>query len=148
MNSRPAARGTTIDGVIVAGVGWGRDLGYPTANLDVHDHAAIPDDGVYFGWFTLHDGSAGSGPALVGWPALLSIGSNPTFAGTARTVEAHLLDIDMDLYGRAARVELDHRMRPQRRFETVQALIAYMDDIAAEARAFLADSGWTAGDTR
>jgi riboflavin kinase/FMN adenylyltransferase len=107
-----------LEGVVVRGDQRGRELGYPTANLDCGEHAAIPADGVYAGWFH-HRGLA--------CPAAVSVGTNPTFSGRVRTVEAYVLDTDEDLYGARVAVDFVERLRGMERFESVGELIRAMD---------------------
>ncbi len=106
-----------ISGEIVRGAGRGKPMGFPTANLDVTDPAVLPEDGVWFGRFTLGDWTA---------PALVSVGTNPTFGPGARTAEAYVLDRDEDMYGRIAEVEILTLIRRQLRFDSVEALIETM----------------------
>ena len=82
-----------VEGIVVHGDGRGRELGFPTANLDVPAELLIPPDGVYAGW---------TRDRL----AAISIGTNPHFDGVERRVEAHLLDFDDDLYDRRLVVEI------------------------------------------
>jgi riboflavin kinase/FMN adenylyltransferase len=70
-----------VEGVVVEGERRGRDLGFPTANVDVPEGMAVPADGVYAGWLVL-----GEAPAEEVLPAAVSVGTNPTFGGTRRTV--------------------------------------------------------------
>src|SRR5690606_17330271 len=100
-----------VEGVVVRGDQRGRALGFPTANLLTHRHAAIPADGIYAAWL-VRSGAPRSGRAgslRYGSedmrPAAVSIGTNPTFSGHERRVEAYVLDFDGDLYGE--RVALD-----------------------------------------
>jgi riboflavin kinase/FMN adenylyltransferase len=67
-------------------------------------------------------------------PAAISVGTNPTFQGTRRTVEAHLLDFDGDLYGEHVGVEFVQRLRPMAAFTGVEDLVAAMDRDVAETR--------------
>ena len=91
-----------IDGVVVRGDQRGREIGYPTANLEPLPWSAVPADGVYAGRLL-----RASGEQL---PAAISIGTNPTFEGTVRRVEAHVLDrTDLELYGESVAVELVER---------------------------------------
>ena len=92
-----------------------RQLGYPTANLDVAGHGAVPADGIYAGWFVL--GTRRS-------PAAISIGSNPTFSGRVRTVEAFVLDEGGNFYGRRVGFDFVERLRPTEKFDSVEALVA------------------------
>ena len=129
-----------VEGVVVRGEGRGRGLGYPTANIAPPMHSAIPADGVYAGWFTL----LGRGPAgasvLPGrrYPAAVSIGTNPTFSGRTRTVEAYVLDATADLYGQHVAVDFVARIRGQEKFDSVDRLIEAMGRDTDKARAILA----------
>jgi riboflavin kinase/FMN adenylyltransferase len=120
----------TVVGVVVAGERRGRQLGWPTANVDV-DGDPLPPDGVYAGLVSV-EGLLG-GP----FPAAVSVGSNPTFAGTSRTVEAHLLDFDGDLYGRRVQVTACRRLRDTLAFGSVAELLAAVEDDIARTRALV-----------
>ncbi len=104
----------TISAHVVHGDGRGRTLGFPTANLHVEDQL-IPEDGVYAGMAMVADQTH---------LAAISIGRTPTFDGERRRVEVHLLDFDGDLYGRRIRVELNERIRDQKKFDSPESLIA------------------------
>jgi riboflavin kinase/FMN adenylyltransferase len=105
-----------IEGFVVHGDGrGGAQLGYPTANLDVMPHTAVPADGIYAGWFLL--GTRRS-------PAAISIGSNPTFSGQQRTVEAFVLDEGGNFYGRRVALEFFERLRGMEKFDSVDDLVA------------------------
>jgi riboflavin kinase/FMN adenylyltransferase len=129
--ARALGRPHRISGVVVHGDHRGRELGYPTANLEPGAEGMVPADGVYAGWLrrVLHaDGSPveAADPDRV-LPAAVSIGTNPTFDGTARRVEAYVLDrTDLDLYGERVSLELVQRLRPTLRFESVEELVAQM----------------------
>ncbi|HEX6523710.1 MAG TPA: bifunctional riboflavin kinase/FAD synthetase [Streptosporangiaceae bacterium] len=113
-----------VDGVVVRGHRRGRALGFPTANLESPPHMAIPADGVYAGWL-LTLGLDGSETDR--WPAAISVGTNPTFGGEDRSVEAYALDRDdLDLYGVHAAIEFIGRLRGTVRFDSVEALIEQM----------------------
>lgn len=106
-----------VEGIVVRGDGRGRALGYPTANLATPAGLLVPADGVYAG-------------RALGHRAAISIGTNPTFDGVERRVEAHLLDFDGDLYGQRLVVELWELLRGQRRFESEAELVdAIADDV-------------------
>jgi riboflavin kinase/FMN adenylyltransferase len=122
------SRPYSVEGVVVEGDRRGRGLGYPTANLAIPDAIAIPADGVYAGWLAVH--TTGSGGDRL--PAAISVGTNPTFGGTRRRVEAYVLDRDdLELYGARSTVEFVERLRGQVRFDDVQAL---RDEMAADVR--------------
>lgn len=108
--ARLLGRPPEVEGVVVRGDGRGRELGFPTANLDVPPGLLVPPDGVYAGW-------------THGKQAAVSIGTNPHFDGVERRVEAHLLDFDGDLYGRRLVVELWSRLREQARFDSLDELV-------------------------
>jgi riboflavin kinase / FMN adenylyltransferase len=116
-----------VEGIVVRGDGRGRELGFPTANLDVPDGLLVPPDGVYAGWANGH-------------PAAISIGTNPHFDGVERRVEAYLLDFDGDLYGRRLLVELWASLRGQRRFDSLEELVAAIGDDVERVRAALRPS--------
>ncbi|MTD13724.1 bifunctional riboflavin kinase/FAD synthetase [Nakamurella sp. YIM 132087] len=104
-----------VEGFVVHGDGrGGSELGYPTANLDVEPWTAVPGDGVYAAWFLL--GTRRS-------PAAVSIGTNPTFSGKVRTVEAFVLDEGGNFYGRRVALDFVERLRGQVRYTDVDALI-------------------------
>jgi riboflavin kinase/FMN adenylyltransferase len=129
-----------ITGTVVPGDHRGRGLGYPTANLALSRHAAVPADGVYAGWLIRLSRDADSaGPDGSGddrWPAAISIGTNPTFDGETRRVEAYVLGRDdLDLYGLDVGLEFQARLRPTLRFDSVEELVAQMaDDVARTAQ--------------
>jgi len=125
-----------VEGVVVRGHLRGRALGFPTANLETPPHTATPADGIYAGWLaSLNlDGTEASR-----WPAAISVGTNPTFGGTERTVEAYALDRDdLDLYGAHAAIDFAARLRGNERFDTVDALVAQMREDVNQARALTA----------
>ena len=125
-----------VEGVVVRGHMRGRALGFPTANLEIPPHTATPADGVYAGALISLDLD---GAELTRWPAAISVGTNPTFDGTDRTVEAYALDRDdLDLYGTHAAIEFTARPRGNTKFDSVAALIAQMGKDVEAARALTA----------
>ncbi|TNM45056.1 bifunctional riboflavin kinase/FAD synthetase [Nocardioides albidus] len=126
-----------VRGVVVRGDQRGRELGFPTANVPVRPGAAAPADGVYAGRLTVLDGpDAGST-----YPAAISVGTNPTFAGERdRRVESYVLDrTDLELYGREVEVTFVDRLRGMVRFDSIDDLLAAMADDVDRARTMLAD---------
>ena len=121
-----------IDGVVVRGDQRGRDLGYPTANREPLPWSAVPADGVYAGRLLRAGG--------VRLPAAISIGTNPTFAGRERRVEAYVLDVEggLDLYGEHVGLSFAARLRETLRFDGVEPLVAQMAQDVAQARELLA----------
>jgi riboflavin kinase / FMN adenylyltransferase len=125
-----------VEGTVVRGAQRGRTLGIPTANLETPPYPAIPADGVYAGWLASLDEH---GLETQRWPAAISVGTNPTFDGQHRVVEAYALDRDdLDLYGVHVAVDFTARLRGMVRFESVTALIAQMRLDVDQARALTA----------
>jgi riboflavin kinase/FMN adenylyltransferase len=121
-----------VEGVVVRGHQRGRQLGFPTANVESPPHTAIPADGVYAGWLATLDEA---GAEVSRWPAAISIGTNPTFDGQVRTVEAYALDrTDLDLYGLHAAIDFAVRLRGTLRFDSVEALVEQMHLDVDQAR--------------
>jgi riboflavin kinase/FMN adenylyltransferase len=115
-----------LRGEVVHGDRRGRELGYPTANLVPEDALVCPGHGVYA---ALADGR----------PAAVSIGVRPTFVtGRGELIEVFVIDFEGDLYGHGLRLDFLQRLRGERRFETVPALVAQMDDDVERARAVAA----------
>ncbi|TGO05915.1 Riboflavin kinase [Serinibacter arcticus] len=126
-------------GAVVHGEARGRLLGFPTANLDPASSGAVPADGIYAGWLVRGSGAAtgGGGERL---PAAISVGTNPTFDGVTRQVEAHVIGrTDLDLYGEEVVVEFVRRLRPTLRYEGAEALVAQMHTDCAQALEVLGD---------
>lgn len=117
-----------LTGVVTRGAGRGRTIGYPTANLQP-EAELVPKGGIYAARARLLDGSGAV------WPCALSIGTNPTFVekGT-QVVEAHLIGFEGDLYGKRLRLEFVQRLRDELRFESVEALVAQIDEDVAKTR--------------
>lgn len=125
-----------VDGVVVRGDQRGRELGYPTANVEPVAHAAVPADGIYAGRLLRRPGSGGGEHV-----AAISIGTNPTFAGAERRVEAYVLDFDGDLYGEHVAVTFTARLRDTMRFEDVEGLVAQMARDVARTRELVLPTG-------
>ena len=122
-----------VRGVVGGGDRRGRELGFPTANVRVPAEILLPEDGVYAGRFERADGSV-HGTAI-------SLGTRPHFYDDGDLLlEAHLLDFDDDLYGESVRVRFEALLRPQRRFDALDALVAQLHDDVAAARTVLADA--------
>jgi len=135
--ARDLGRPHRVEGIVARGYRRGRGLGFPTANLAIAPRTAIPADGIYAGWLTLLDPD---GHEEERWPAAISIGTNPTFGGKDRTVEAYALDRDdLDLYGTHAAIDFAARLRGTERFDSVQALVTQMHQDVSQARALTAD---------
>jgi len=118
----------TVRGRVVVGAGRGKELGFPTANLEAPEKRVIPADGVY--------------AVRVQWgaenrPAVANVGTRPTFGEGKRLVEAHILDFEGDLYGEELRLEFIERLRPERRFASVEELVSQMHLDVSRARKIL-----------
>jgi riboflavin kinase/FMN adenylyltransferase len=134
--ARELCRPHRVEGVVVRGQQRGRALGFPTANAEPPPNTAIPADGIYAGWLASLDTD---GTETERWPAAISVGTNPTFDGSDRTVEAYALDRDdLDLYGVHVAVEFAERIRGQVRFDSVDDLVTQMHQDVAAARQMLA----------
>jgi riboflavin kinase / FMN adenylyltransferase len=130
--ARALGRPHRVDGIVVRGDRRGRAIGYPTANVESPPFTAIPADGIYAGHMVLREARTGASRARL--PAAISVGSNPTFQGSRRTVEAFVLDFDGDLYGEHVGVEFVQRLRPMMRFEDVEGLLAAMAKDVSDTR--------------
>lgn len=102
--------------------------------------SAIPADGVYAAWFTLLGHGPTMGTVVPGerYQAAVSVGSNPTFSGKARTVEAFILDTTADLYGQHVAVDFVARIRSMEKFKSIDDLVVAMGKDAEKARTILA----------
>ena len=121
-----------FSGVVVRGDRRGHELGFPTANVPVPPGLAVPADGVYAGWVTRLDGDSPR------WPAAISVGTNPTFDGVERRVEAYVLDRDdLELYDVEIAVDFYARLRGQVKYAGREALIKQMHADVEEARHLL-----------
>ena len=129
--ARLLGRPYRITGTVVRGDGRGRTIGVPTANVEPADpRKLVPKTGVYAVRAVLPDGSEAEG--------MMNVGRRPTFgAGGARTIEAHLFDVEADLYGRRLAVDVVARLRDERRFDGADALVRQLADDAEAARAVL-----------
>jgi riboflavin kinase/FMN adenylyltransferase len=121
-----------VEGAVVRGDGRGRSIGVPTANVQIDERMQVPSGGVYAAWAT-----------VVGerepHPAVVNIGTRPTFGGETVTVEAHLLDGERDLYGIRLVVAFVERLRDERRFDGVDELVTQIHRDIAVAGDVLAD---------
>jgi riboflavin kinase/FMN adenylyltransferase len=117
-----------LEGIVVRGDGRGRDLGFPTANLSTPKFAAVPADGVYACRF-VQGGQVRN--------AAVSVGTNPTFSGRERRVEAFVLDVSEDFYGQRVALDFVARLRGQLKFDSSDALVEQMRLDVEEARRLL-----------
>lgn len=125
-----------VSGTVVHGDHRGRELGYPTANLSQDHEGLVPADGVYAGWLVRLDLPPSHPDHTL--PAAVSVGTNPTFDGRVRRVEAYVLDrTDLDLYGERVSIEFVARLRPTLRFDGIAALVDQMEQDVARCREIL-----------
>ncbi|HEX4428340.1 MAG TPA: bifunctional riboflavin kinase/FAD synthetase [Frankiaceae bacterium] len=129
--ARALGRPHRVEGIVVRGDRRGRELGFPTANLATTPYAAVPADGIYAGHFREEPG----GPPM---PAAISIGTNPTFSGRERRVEAFVLDFDGDLYGEHVSLDFVERLRATERYTTSEALVEQIARDVERTRELLA----------
>ncbi len=104
----------TVAGVVIAGQQLGRQIGFPTANLPIDPACEIPD-GVYAARVTV-DGQTER------YAAMANVGCNPSVGGRERRLEVHLFGFGGSLYGRRIEVALLERIRPERKFPSIEAL--------------------------
>ena len=130
--ARMLGRNFSVSGVVGHGLERGRELGFPTANLEVSPDMIFPGNGIYATWARLDTGV---------YMAATSIGVRPTFDdGENRTVEAYLLDFSADIYGQPLQLEFVRRLRGEEKFDSIQALLDQMDEDVRRAREILTDS--------
>ena len=132
LTAKLLGRPFSVFGTVVPGEGRGREIGFPTANLDLH-HEMMPPDGVYVAEAVLDEREL---------PALVSVGCRPTFAGGAEApgasvVEIYLMDFEGSLYGRDMEARFLTKLRAQERFDDVNALVLRLRDDVLRARAYL-----------
>ena len=122
----------TLSGEIVRGRGIGKDLGFPTANLNIaEDYKLIPKNGVYVVRTNI------DGKQVFG---MMNIGTNPTVGGKHKTIEAHFFDLQQDLYGKFLQVELLIRIRDERKFDSVEELKTAMKQDQAFSKQYIRDN--------
>ena len=119
-----------LAGVVIRGDQRGREIGFPTANLMCHRYAAIPADGVYAAWLV-------RGGVHARHMASVSVGTNPTFSGRERRVEAYVLDFAGDLYGERVSLDFVGHLREQRRYDAIEPLVAQIKEDVGRTRALL-----------
>lgn len=122
-----------LSGVVVHGRGIGRDMGVPTANISPPPTRLIPASGVYACWAETERWGS--------FPAAVNVGTRPTFTANAQglTVEAHLLDFDGNLYDQVLAIDFVARLRDERTYPTLNALVAQLREDIAQTRALLSE---------
>ncbi len=117
-----------LRGEVIEGDKRGRTIGFPTANVNFDERTALPANGVY---------AVRAGVAGIVYDAVTNVGVRPTFGGGTVVVETHLLDQDLDLYGRELRVWFVERLRDEMRFDGVEALVTQIGHDVESARRIL-----------
>lgn len=118
----------TLSGTVVKGKQLGRTIGFPTANVHLHEsYKLIPMNGVYVIQAT-YNGEKFKG--------MLNIGVRPTVDGTMRTIEANLFDFDKEIYGEDLKLELLHYLRPEQKFESLDMLVRQINFDKEKSRAY------------
>ena len=125
-------RNFTLGGTVTKGVGRGRRLGFPTANLEAPPDMAIPGDGIYAAWARL---------GAERFMAATSIGTRPTFGEGARTIEAYILDFDGDVYDHEISLEFVALLRAEAKYDTIEALQEQVERDVRQTRTILQVSG-------
>jgi len=115
-----------LSGTVVHGDGRGRTIGFPTANIDVWEEQVLPQNGVYAGWAHLNGET---------FMAAANVGNRPTFDGKIVRAEAHILDFDRDIYGETLDFDVIVRLRPEVKYNSIEALIEQMERDVEETRA-------------
>lgn len=126
--TRALGRPHEVVGEVVAGEGRGRTIGVPTANVEPAGGLLVPANGVYAGHARLGERS---------WPCVTNVGTRPTFDGRDVTVEAHLLDVEEELYGQRLAVSFEHRLRGEQKFDGPDELVAQIRRDLVAARELL-----------
>ena len=117
-----------LEGIVVHGDHRGRELGYPTANLETPHQMSVPEDGIYAGYLV----RSKTNEVL---PAAISIGTNPTFDGKEKRVEAYALDrTDLDLYGEQVSFDFVKQIRKTVKYDSVDELVSQMARDVEETR--------------
>lgn len=125
-------RGYSLSGEVIHGKKRGRAIGFPTANIAVWEQQVIPANGVYAGW-----GYLGKERFM----AMTNVGVSPTFMNDAVTVEAYLLDFDREIYGEILTITFEKYLRPEAKFDNLQALIDQINEDVRVGREFLIGLG-------
>lgn len=128
--ARALGRPFRLEAQVVRGQGLGGDLGFPTANLELLEHQAVPADGIYAVWVTLPDGARHGGA--------MHIGKRPTVGDVPHAMEVHVFDFVGDLVGQPLVVDFVTWMREERRYADLAALRSAIAEDVRQARERLA----------
>ena len=121
-----------ITGNVTAGEGRGKLLGFPTANVDVFERFITPAEGVYLGWVNIST-------SKIKLPAVINIGSNPTFAGEKKWIESYIINFNKNIYGRKIKVYFLKKLRDEILFESKGDLIKQIKADLSFAKAYFND---------
>ena len=137
-----------VSGIVVKGDQRGRLLGFPTANLLPEAHKLLPMNGVYAAYVHIEHVPESDAPHQLPvsytqneWNSVVNIGVRPTFGGQQRMVEAHLLDVQLDLYSQRITIDFIARLRNEQRFNSIDALKTQIAADAQQARLLLQKGG-------
>lgn len=133
-----------FEGEVIHGDKMGRKLGYPTANLKIQDEEKIiPGDGIYAVYADAgieqkpdHAGHRTPGPVPF-HKGMMSIGFRPTVDGKKRVVEVNIFDFDREIYGQLVRVYVKKYLRPEKKYDTIEELVAQIDRDKEDSLAIL-----------
>jgi riboflavin kinase/FMN adenylyltransferase len=117
-----------LAGRVIKGQGRGKQIGFPTANMDYAKDLIIPDGGVYITQTTIHD---------MTYNSVTNIGINPTFnMGQTVNIETHLIDFDRDIYGEEVRVSFIKKLRNEKKFSSVNDLVSQIESDVGQAKVY------------
>lgn len=121
---------TWISGIVIHGNGFGRTLGFPTANVELEEKSQRPRDGIYACWVNIGNET---------WKGALHAGPRPAIGETTPTVEVHILDFDgRDLYGEKISLQIVQRLRHVKNFESIEQLQKAIANDCENARRYFA----------
>ncbi|MGG0719497.1 riboflavin kinase [Robertmurraya massiliosenegalensis] len=123
----------TITGLVVHGQALGRELGFPTANMQLNETYVLPKAGIYVGKAVIQEESSNESQ----WNVLISAGYRPTVKGKDYLIEVHFLDFSGDLYDRTISVSFLHYLREEIKFDGLDPLIEQMNLDKLEAKRIL-----------
>ena len=139
-----------VSGVVIKGDQRGRLLGFPTANLLPEQHKLLPANGVYAARVRVGSPAESDATGRIPvsndeqqkeWNSVVNVGVRPTFGGQQRLVEAHLLDVQLDLYDQRITINFIARLRNEQRFNGIDALKAQIAADAQQARQLFQEGG-------
>ncbi len=139
-----------VSGVVIKGDQRGRLLGFPTANLLPEPHKLLPANGVYAARVRVGSPAESDATGRIPvsndeqqkeWNSVVNVGVRPTFGGQQRLVEAHLLDVQLDLYDQRITINFIARLRNEQRFNGIDALKAQIAADAQQARQLFQEGG-------